>query len=275
MTSSDRSRQLAKAKAERQHDRRLHDTLSKRRRRRLIGTGLALTVLTLGMVVFAGTRSSTPVATDSKPTTAPVEPTQSPIPSAQAQPPVIDGCTASGALRAPDLLFPNGPPDTPLAGDFLWELATICGEISIAVNATMAPQTARAITFLTAEGYFNDTACHRLTTKNIYVLQCGDATGVGTGGPGFTIPEENLPANAPVNYPAGTVAMANAGPGTTGSQFFIVYEDTTLPANYTIIGTVTAGLDRVRAVAAAGIRGEGTDGPPRQTLWIKQATVGN
>jgi peptidyl-prolyl cis-trans isomerase B (cyclophilin B) len=103
------------------------------------------------------------------------------------------------------------------------------------------------------------------------VLQCGDPTATGTGGPGFELPDENLPTADGVNYPAGTVAMANAGPGTSGSQFFIVYEDTTLPASYTIWGEVSSGLDIVKKVAEAGVAGGGTDGSPAAPIGIEKA----
>ena len=129
--------------------------------------------------------------------------------------------------------------------DYQLVLTTNCGEIVIDTYADKAPETVNAMLWLAGEGYFDSTLCHRLVTEGINVLQCGDPTATGTGGPGFELPDENLPAEDGVNYPAGTVAMANAGPGTSGSQFFLVYEDTTLPPNYTIWGEVSSGLDIV------------------------------
>jgi peptidyl-prolyl cis-trans isomerase B (cyclophilin B) len=152
-------------------------------------------------------------------------------------------------------------------------LATNCGDIVIETLPAEAPATVASMAFLTEEGYFDLTACHRLTTEGIFVLQCGDPAGNGTGGPGYSIPDENLPAEGEANYPAGTVAMANAGPGTGGSQFFIVYADTTLPSGYTIWGKVTKGLDIVEGIAAAGVEGGGTDGPPAQPVVIEKATL--
>ena len=152
-------------------------------------------------------------------------------------------------------------------------LATNCGDVVIDTLPAEAPATVASMAFLTEEGYFDLTACHRLTTEGIFVLQCGDPAGNGTGGPGYSIPDENLPAEGEANYPAGTVAMANAGPGTGGSQFFIVYEDTTLPSGYTIWGKVTKGLDVVQGIAAAGVEGGGTDGPPAQRVVIEKATL--
>jgi peptidyl-prolyl cis-trans isomerase B (cyclophilin B) len=125
---------------------------------------------------------------------------------------------------------------------------------------------------MASDGYFNQTICHRLTTAGIFVLQCGDPSGNGTGGPGFALPDENLPIEGPNNYPAGTLAMANAGPGTGGSQFFIVYQDTELPSAYTIFGRVTAGLDLVQKIAQVGVLGGGGDGPPAQPVMILNAT---
>ena len=141
------------------------------------------------------------------------------------------------------------------------------------LKAEAAPETVNAMLFLAQEGYFDSTLCHRLTTEGIKVLQCGDPTATGTGGPGFTIPDENLPEEGDTNYPAGTVAMANAGPGTSGSQFFLVYEDTTLPPNYTIWGQVSSGLDIVEQVAGAGVAGGGADGAPAAPIGIEAATV--
>jgi peptidyl-prolyl cis-trans isomerase B (cyclophilin B) len=104
-------------------------------------------------------------------------------------------------------------------------------------------------------------------------LQCGDPTGTGTGGPGFNIPDENLPQAVENNYPAGTVAMANAGPGTSGSQFFLVYQDTTLGPNYTIWGTLISGLDILQTIASAGVVDGGTDGAPASAVTIESTKV--
>src|SRR6478735_8703463 len=130
------------------------------------------------------------------------------------------------------------------------------------------------MTFLSdRDGYFDNTMCHRLTTEGIYVLQCGDPKGDGTGGPGFTIPDENLPkagADGTAVYKRGTVAMANAGPGTTGSQFFLVYKDSPLPPNYTVVGEITQGLDVLDHIAAQGTADGSGDGAPKQPVQIQK-----
>jgi peptidyl-prolyl cis-trans isomerase B (cyclophilin B) len=152
---------------------------------------------------------------------------------------------------------------------------TNCGNIVITTVGAKAPITITQLSTLAKGGYFDNSLCHRLTTQGLYVLQCGDPTGTGTGGPNFTYGDENLPTATENNYPAGTVAMANSGAGTNGSQFFLVFADTTLGANYTIWGTITQGLDIVKAIAKAGVKGGGADGPPKQTIAINRVIVSN
>ena len=129
-------------------------------------------------------------------------------------------------------------------------VVTNCGTIIVALDGKHAPHTVNSFSFLASKGYFTNTPCHRLTTSGIFVLQCGDPTGSGSGGPGYTLPDENLKG---ATYPAGTVAMANTGqPHTGGSQFFFVYANTNLPPQYTPFGHVTAGLDVLTRIAKAG-----------------------
>ena len=152
---------------------------------------------------------------------------------------------------------------------------TNCGNIVVTTVGAKAPITLTQLSTLARGGYFNNSLCHRLTTQGLYVLQCGDPTATGGGGPNFTYRDENLPTEGLNNYPAGTVAMANSGPGTNGSPFFLVFADTTLGANYTIWGTVTQGLEIVKAIAKAGVKGGGADGAPSQQIEIKRVTVSN
>ncbi len=128
-------------------------------------------------------------------------------------------------------------------------LSTSQGEITFQALTGKAPCTTFSFRFLAERHYFDGTHCHRLTTQRIFVLQCGDPTGTGSGGPGYSFNDENL---AGATYPAGTVAMANAGPDTNGSQFFFVWKDTRLSPAYTPFGTVTAGMDVLQKIAAAG-----------------------
>ena len=152
-------------------------------------------------------------------------------------------------------------------------LTTNCGTIVITTVGNKAPWTLTELSTLAKAGYFDGSLCHRLTTAGIFVLQCGDPTATGSGGPGFSYPDENLPANTQNNYPAGTVAMANSGPGTNGSQFFLVFGDTSLGPNYTIWGKITKGLNIVQAIAKAGVKGGGADGTPNQRIAITKVKV--
>jgi peptidyl-prolyl cis-trans isomerase B (cyclophilin B) len=150
-------------------------------------------------------------------------------------------------------------------------LNTNCGAVTLSLLAAQAPHTVNSFVFLAGQKYFDHSPCHRLTTAGIFVLQCGDPTGTGTGGPGYTIPDENLSSAA---YPAGTVAMANTGqPHSGGSQFFIVYRDTQLPPSYTPFARVSAGLPILQQVAALGTANGGPDGPPRAGVTIDSATI--
>ncbi len=151
---------------------------------------------------------------------------------------------------------------------------TNCGDIVVQTDGVAAPMTTTAMTYLAKQGYFNHTLCHRLTTAGIFVLQCGDPTATGSGGPNWQpYRDENLPTSAANDYPEGIVAMANSGPNTNGSQFFFVYADTTLPPAYTRWGTIIKGLDIVKAIAAQGVANGTQDGPPKQTVAIESVSI--
>ncbi len=159
-------------------------------------------------------------------------------------------------------------------------MATNQGNIGLQLDNAKAPCTVNSFASLAQQGYFNDTPCHRLTTtEKLSVLQCGDPTGVGTGGPGYQFANE-YPTNQyqpddpalqePVVYPRGTLAMANAGTGTNGSQFFLVYRDSELPPNYIVFGTVDeTGLATLDKIAEAGVAGGGQDGKPATDVQVK------
>ena len=164
---------------------------------------------------------------------------------------------------------------------------TNCGNIVVETVGAKAPQTLTALATLASKGFYNSTLCHRLTTQGLYVLQCGDPTATGTSGPVFNrkpwtgIPDENLPVGQSITYPAGTLAMANSGKNTNGSQVFFVYEDSELNPYYTVWGRITSGLDILRAIAAAGAAKQGQDGKyyysgdgfPIQSVEIRRVIV--
>lgn len=171
---------------------------------------------------------------------------------------------------------PNGK--VPTTGTVTVDVKTNQGPMTLELNRSSAPCTVASFVSLVKQKYYDKTPCHRLVTEGIYVLQCGDPTGTGTGGPGYTVPDE---ATGNEQYPAGTVAMARTGaPNSGGSQFFIVYKDSPnlmqkLGAQqYTVFGKVTGGLSVVDKVAAAGA-GTGTDGTPKLATEITSMAVVN
>jgi len=192
--------------------------------------------------------------------------------------------TTSTAAAAGDCAYPaSGQPAvdvTPPApgterptGSVPVTLDTSAGEISMTLTGDRTPCTVESFVSLAQQQYFTNTSCHRLTTQGIFVLQCGDPTGSGRGGPGYTFADE---VDGSETYPAGTVAMANTGrPGTNGSQFFLVYADSTLPPSYTVFGTLTPdGLATVQKIAEAGVSGGGADGTPATPVEITDVVVG-
>ena len=200
------------------------------------------------------TASSSPSPTQSSPAAA------SPAPATAGS----TSCTYTPTGQAARKVQP--PPSRPAPARSL-KITTNQGAITASLNDKGTPCTANSFTSLAKQGYFDNTKCHRLTTVGIFVLQCGDPTGTGSGGPGYSFNDE---LSGGETYPAGTLAMANAGPNTNGSQFFLVYANTSLPPSYTVFGTIDpAGRQLVTDVAKAGTANGTSDGPPKKTVVIK------
>jgi peptidyl-prolyl cis-trans isomerase B (cyclophilin B) len=156
----------------------------------------------------------------------------------------------------------------------VFTLTTNCGDIVIEANSKSAPVTTSMLTGLITGKFYNKTICHRMIySESAALLQCGDPTASGYGGPTFQFNDENLPKGEMNNYPAGTVAMANSGANTNGSQFFIMAGDTTLDPLYSVWGKVTKGLEIVQAVVNNGTTDGQSVGQPKFALAIEKATV--
>jgi peptidyl-prolyl cis-trans isomerase B (cyclophilin B) len=165
---------------------------------------------------------------------------------------------------------------------------TNLGPITAKVDRSLVPCTAGSFTYLAEKNFFDNTKCHRLVTEGIKVLQCGDPSATGNGwrdtdgqgGPSYRMAEENLPTDKRPPYPEGVIAMAKSqDPGSTGSQFFIVYGDSPLDPAYTVLGSITGGMDIVKDVAKAGDDGafaqQAGGGHPKKEVIIKDLTMSN
>jgi len=157
-------------------------------------------------------------------------------------------------------------------GDVPVTVTTSVGALALTLDAKKTPCTVNSFLSLAEQGYFDATSCHRLTTDGIFVLQCGDPSARGTGTPGYSFADE---LDGSESYTAGTLAMANAGPNTNGSQFFIVYADSNLPPHYTVFGQLDAKSTAVIAeLAKAGTASGGPDGAPKTPVTIKNVAQG-
>ncbi|MFD5654626.1 peptidylprolyl isomerase [Streptomyces sp. NPDC127039] len=273
VTQEQRRRQLAREKFLRQQQRRT----SARRKARMRNAAIAsvLGVILIGSVALYTT--GVVLGDDDDKTNAGAEVT----PSASAPSKAPDPCDKPAEGKVKTQTWKKEPAQTvDKSAKYTMKLATTCGDIDIALKAKAAPHTVNSFDFLAGKGYFDHTKCHRLTTEGIYVLQCGDPTAQGNGGPGYNIPDENLKDKSLKDnvYPAGTVAMANTGqPDSGGSQFFLVYQDSQLPPSYTPFGTVSKeGMTVLKKIASAGAQpADPTTGntAPNATVVINKATV--
>ncbi|MGY1772291.1 peptidylprolyl isomerase [Blastococcus sp. SYSU D00813] len=196
-----------------------------------------------------------------------------------------DGGAAGGGATVSCDWVPDGsgvdvgtpPEEVPAEGSRSVVLTLGQGELTLTLDSAGAPCAAASTAYLADAGFFDGSPCHRLVDQPTFgVLQCGDPTGTGRGGPGYRFAEE---VTADTEYPAGSVAMANSGrPGSTGSQFFICYVDTQLSPDYTVVGTLDdAGLAVVQEIAAAGDDGSFDPSPgggaPNVDVVIESAVV--
>jgi peptidyl-prolyl cis-trans isomerase B (cyclophilin B) len=295
--TNEQRRETAKRKLERQLERR--EQQAKRRRLLAIIAGLVAVAAAVAVVVTfvltdkdkdknkSGTASSTtsaaPSASDA-PTAAP--PANGQLPPFKASANLGANCQypASPDQASKQVAPPNSgkvPTDPPTVSA---SMSTNQGNLGLILDNAKAPCTVNSFASLAQKGFFNDTPCHRLTTSpSLAVLQCGDPTGSGSGGPGYQFaneyPTDQYPKgdpglDQPITYPRGTLAMANAGADTNGSQFFLVYKDSQLPPNYTAFGTIDAtGLATLDKIAAGGVAGGGQDGKPATDVQIKSVLL--
>ena len=275
----ERQRKRARERYERQQEQRLQ---RRRKIRQRFGIGAAA-VLIVGLAVgltvaFAGGPASKPTAKAS----ATASPSATNSAAAVAEP--AHHCTYTVTDQTSKPILPPATPDYKAA--YKATINTGVGKIQINLLNSKATCAVNSFAHLAAVNFWNTTQCHRLSTDGgLYILQCGDPTAsgkkqlsctsptLGSGGPGYRFADENLTG---ATYNAGTVAMANSGPNTNGSQFFLVYKNTSLPANYTPFGTITSGLDILQNVAKAGTSctfPQAGGGVPKEKVIINSVTI--
>jgi peptidyl-prolyl cis-trans isomerase B (cyclophilin B) len=264
----ERQRQLARARYQRQQERRVQRVHKTRTRAIVTGAVVLLAAIGVGgyFLFGAGGGKSAAASPSASASTSP----SSSAAAAVAEP--AHHCTYTpGGTAARKVSLPPSSPG--YKATYQATIATNRGTIVIGLLNSKATCTVNSFVHLAGQKYFDNTNCHRLTTSGIYVLQCGDPTGTGSGTPGYGFANENL---AGATYTAGTVAMANTGqPDSNGSQFFLVYKNSPLPASYTPFGRITQGLAVVSDIAKAGsdnANGSG-DGHPKEKVVIESVSI--
>jgi peptidyl-prolyl cis-trans isomerase B (cyclophilin B) len=292
--TNEQRRATAKRKLERQLERRAKQ--ARTRRIVVIAGGVIASLAVIAAVVTTvvitkndhkrntatATSSTTASSSPESSTSGAPTPTAGPLPAFQSSASVGANCQypasqdkAAKPVKPPRTgKIPTDPAQVSVS------MATNQGNIGLMLANNESPCTVNSFASLIGQKYFDNTKCHRLTTSpDLAVLQCGDPKGDGTGGPGYQFaneyPTDQYPPNdpklkEPVVYPRGTLAMANAGPNTNGSQFFLVYKDSQLPPGYTVFGKIQDdGLATLDKIAKAGVAGGADDGPPATEVTIK------
>ncbi|WP_163759352.1 peptidylprolyl isomerase [Mycobacterium botniense] len=291
MPTNEQRRAAAKRKLERQLQRRAQQA----RRRRIMmivgGSVAALVVLTVAVatVVMTNREHAHKAASAQSSTTTSAASALAGVPPLPAFKPTANLGANCQYPPSPDPA--SKPVKPPRSGKVPTDPATVSvsmvtnqGNVGLLLANNESPCTVNSFASLISQKFFDDTKCHRLTTSaTLGVLQCGDPKGDGTGGPGYQFANEyptdqyqpDDPAlHQPVVYPRGTLAMANSGPNTNGSQFFMVYKDSQLPPEYTVFGTIQQdGLATLDKIAKAGVAGGGDDGPPATEVIIKSVRL--
>lgn len=291
MPTNEQRRANAKRKLERQLERRAKQ--AKTRRIVLIAAASIVAVAVIAAVVITlvntkhDQKSNAAASTTTSAGTSPETTTPGPPNQAAALPPFKPSADVGANCQYPASSEPAAkqvkPPRTGKVptdpAQVSASMVTNQGHIGLMLANNESPCTVNSFASLIGQKYFDNSKCHRLTTsQGLGVLQCGDPKGDGTGGPGYQFaneyPTDQYPPNdpkaqEPVLYPRGTLAMANAGPGTNGSQFFLVYKDSQLPPQYTVFGTIQPdGLATLDKIAKAGVAGGGEDGAPATEVTI-------
>lgn len=277
MATNQQRREAAKRKLERQIEHRQE----RAKRTRVIGAAVTAgaVVIVTGLVVFLATRGgddSTAQADEQQPQepSLQIPSERAPVPERTKPLPNPSKCAykKSPSPAAKDVDRPeNGT--VPARGTVDVSMETTAGPIGLTLDRSLAPCTVNSMVNLIKQDFYEGSECHRLGTRGLQMLQCGDPTGSGRGGPGYSFADETFPQ---LSYGRGLVAMANSGPDTNGSQFFLVYGDAQLDPNYTVFGTISdEGLATLDEVANGGIGEQGAagDGTGKPEIPVKFTKV--
>ncbi|MFI7230108.1 peptidylprolyl isomerase [Nonomuraea angiospora] len=282
-TGKDRQRQLAREHYERQMQRRV-EREQKAKRTAIIGSSVGVVIVIGGIVAAVALLGGNGAGTDAA--SSPSASAAAPSASAAAGPKPYDAATGTcdyvkdaGGGKVKDVGMPPAKVKTTPATKTM-TIKTNQGDIVVELNNAKAPCTTNSLEFLAKKKYYDGSKCHRLGSAQFPMLQCGDPSAKadgksqdGSGGPGYVMAEENLQG---AQYKRGVMAMAKTqAPGSTGSQFFLVFGDIGLTPDYTPVGTITKGLDILDKVNKAGVIGDAGDGTgaPKQTVEIKDVTI--
>ena len=255
-SSKDRERELARRRLERRQLREAQQRAARRRAMITVAGTIVAVLAIVGVVALvAGNGDGKKKTGDGKA--------------------LVAGCDNTKPAPITPQTFPSEPPVTTKPANYVMDMQTNCGDIQLTLDGAKAPHTVNTLKFLADKHYYDGTKCHRLTKgEGLKVLQCGDPNGDGSGGPGYTIAEENLQG---ATYTRGVVAMAKtSAPHSTGSQLFLVIQDSQLPPQYTVVGHITKGLDILDKILAAGVivgQSGPDDGAPKQPVYLKKVTV--
>ena len=293
MPNSKQRRDQARRHLERQLVRRQQREL-RRRKLNLIGTVVGVLVLFAVVIVTVVMLSDENKSSTADPGASSTAPSASPSPSASESPlpsrkPSPIAARAAKKTNGPcgyaedaakltagnlfDVGLPPDPKPTPTANSTA-VFTTNQGTITVTLDGASAPCNVQSIKYLISKKFYDNTACPRSVNSGIFVVQCGDPSATTSGGPTYTTKDEGL---TKVSYTEGTLAMANAGPNTNGSQFFFITKDSNgaLGKNYSVIGHVTGGLDILKKVATGGDDGsnQAGGGKPKIPLWFKTVRI--
>jgi cyclophilin family peptidyl-prolyl cis-trans isomerase len=270
-------RQAAQRHLQRQLERRAELARKRRRNMGIVASAIAVLVVVGAALLITGVFKGDDDASAAADPTASTGGTSAAAPSTNADGTVT--CTYapddSGNPNLKDVGTPPNPGSTPTQGTSTLLMSTDQGDLTLTLDRAKAPCAAASFTYLASQSFFDGSSCHRMVNQPSFgVLQCGDPTGTGSGGPSYKYAEEVTPGTT---YPRGTIAMAKtSAPNSTGSQFFLCFTDTQLPPEYTVVGTVDeAGLAVLDKVAAGGnnsANGEG-DGAPNIPVTISKLSV--